>query len=682
MLPPKLIGASNYTNWSSRLKFYLMGLDLWDVITGRLRPSMVSEKQPTDSSVTYVAPSEFRRKDQQAMAILVGRLSNDVFPVVQHLTENDQRGWSKAAWDALDATYAERGFNYKAQLIVELATLTSGSFSDVQAYANHHLELCRRIVDLGGLSLEDFSPAVFLNGLGTQYSLWATGARSRARKDGPPQVPDLLAELVDEERLVNRESTTSVALLTKQKQTRPQQKCTGCGKRSHTATHCWRLHPELRPRTTKASGSQPQIPGNQSDRPPGGRTTSFSLLGINKETVNSIALPALGLSDQWFIDNGANSHSFCGPKEAFSSYRTIPPGRSVEGIGGAVQVLGIGDITLHARLTSGAVNLLKLSAVQHTPGLPASLISGRLLSQRGYDFSLISGQLSHPGSGAILAETFNVRGLYALKLIEPQSTAYLTASNNASADLWHRRLGHIPYQRLKVLAKQLKIQLPEETLSTCHTCQVANIQRGVNYTPKTRATGIGDKIHGDLVGPISPPGKGGYRYFLLLTDDRTRERWIYHLRHKSEALSYLQQHYQLIRTQANRAIKAYGLDGGTELANSATKHWVASQGISLEFITRSTPESNGVSERSNGLVERMARALINGAPGVETAWWPEATRAAVYLLNRLPSSSLRTHTPLDVFSWLVNGDGSKSDDYFTNYRGLRVWGCCVTCHIP
>ena len=42
--------------------------------------------------------------------------------------------------------------------LVELATLTSQSFSDVQAYANHHLELCRRIVDLGGLSLEDHNP--------------------------------------------------------------------------------------------------------------------------------------------------------------------------------------------------------------------------------------------------------------------------------------------------------------------------------------------------------------------------------------------------------------------------------------------------------------------------------------------------------------------------------------------
>ena len=76
-------------------------------------------------SITYVALSEFCWKDQQAMAILVGCFSNDVFPVVQHLTEN-----------------------YKAQLIVKLATLTSRSFSDVQAYANHHLELCRRSVDL------------------------------------------------------------------------------------------------------------------------------------------------------------------------------------------------------------------------------------------------------------------------------------------------------------------------------------------------------------------------------------------------------------------------------------------------------------------------------------------------------------------------------------------------------
>ena len=299
------------------------------------------------------------------MAILIGRLNNDVFPMVQHIIESDQEESSKATWDILSTTYAERGFNYKAQLIIELGTLTSGSFADIQAYANHHLELCRRIINLGGLFLEDSSPAVFLNGLGAQYSLWATGAKSKARKDGPPRVPDLLAELVDEERLVNRENSTPMALLTNQKRSGPG--CSECDKPGHNSTRCWRLHPELNPhrkaRTTKASGSQSQAPGNQSDRPPGGRTTSFSLLGVSKEAPSSTALPALGLSDQWFIDYGADSHSFCGPKEAFSNYHSIPPGRSVEGVGEAVQVLGIGDSTLQARLSSGAVNLLKLSEV-------------------------------------------------------------------------------------------------------------------------------------------------------------------------------------------------------------------------------------------------------------------------------------------------------------------------------
>ena len=95
---------------------------------------------------------------------------------------------------------------------------------------------------------------------------------------------------------------------------------------------------------------------------------------------------------------------------------------------------------------------------------------------------------------------------------------------------------------------------------------------GSYVTPKTRATGIGDKIHGDLIGPISPPGEGGYRYFLLLTDDCIWGRWIYHFCHKSKTLNYLQKHYQLIKTQINCPIKTYRLNGGTKLVNSVIKH--------------------------------------------------------------------------------------------------------------
>ena len=188
-----------------------------------------------------------------------------------------------------------------------------------------------------------------------------------------------------------------------------------------------------------------------------------------------------------------------------------------------------------------------------------------------------------------------------------------------------------------------------------------------------------------MVGPINPQGVDGHRYFLLLTDDRTRGRWIYILHNKREAFGALQQHYELIQTQTGRRIKSYGLDGGTELANQQMKQWAASRGISLEFTTRYTPESNGVSERSNGLVESLGRALLAGST-IGQEWWPEAVKAAVYLLNRLPTTSLRNKTPLDEFCWLVNGEGLPSGtaaaDFSTDYSGIRVWGCKVTCHIP
>ena len=41
---------------------------------------------------------------------------------------------------------------------------------------------------------------------------------------------------------------------------------------------------------------------------------------------------------------------------------------------------------------------------------------------------------------------------------------------------------------------------------------------------------------------------------------------------------------------------------------------------------------------------------------------------------------------MDEFCWLVNGEGlppgTAAADFSTDYSGIRVWGCKVTCHIP
>ena len=82
-----------------------------------------------------------------------------------------------------------------------------------------------------------------------------------------------------------------------------------------------------------------------------------------KAEVTSVALQSLGLENNWFIDNGANSHSYGGPKEALINYRPLLSGRCVGGIGGMVPVLGIGDIMIRAQLATGDINQLTISNV-------------------------------------------------------------------------------------------------------------------------------------------------------------------------------------------------------------------------------------------------------------------------------------------------------------------------------
>ena len=77
----------------------------------------------------------------------------------------------------------------------------------------------------------------------------------------------------------------------------------------------------------------------------------------------------------------------------------------------------------------------------------------------------------------------------------------------------------------------------------CEVCAEANIRRGVNYTLKTRGIDIGDLMYMDLVTRISPLGPLGEKYYLFITDDAIRARWIYPLKFKDEAVGVIKSYY-------------------------------------------------------------------------------------------------------------------------------------------
>ncbi|EKG09277.1 Integrase catalytic core [Macrophomina phaseolina MS6] len=86
-------------------------------------------------------------------------------------------------------------------------------------------------------------------------------------------------------------------------------------------------------------------------------------------------------------------------------------------------------------------------------------------------------------------------------------------------------------------------------------------------------------------------------------------------------------------------------------------------GIALETSAPATPEQNGHSERSEGVLLTKARAMRIGAnlPG---RLWPETIRAAAYIHNRTPLKKLGWITPFEKVT------GNKP-----NLSHLKAYGC-------
>jgi hypothetical protein len=104
--------------------------------------------------------------------------------------------------------------------------------------------------------------------------------------------------------------------------------------------------------------------------------------------------------------------------------------------------------------------------------------------------------------------------------------------------------------------------------------------------------------------------------------------------------------------------------------------WVKSQGIALEFSAPYAPQQNSSAERSEGVLATKARA-IRISSSLPEQLWPEAMRAAGYLTNRSPTSSLGWASPIKVLFKAVNLPHPRP--YFGH---LRVYGCRAYAHIP
>jgi hypothetical protein len=262
-----------------------------------------------------------------------------------------------------------------------------------------------------------------------------------------------------------------------------------------------------------------------------------------------------------------------------------------------------------------------------------------------------------------------------LKIIHPKAhDAINTIDTKNTIKNWHNRLGHIGLQPLKRILDQAKIKISlselEEYLDyTCEICVKSKYNRNINKKSMSDTSyKIGERIHSDIGGPISPITHDGYRYYITFLEKTSRYLDISLLKTKDEAYNKFIRYKNISENQTGNKIKEFFTDNGTEYINNNFYILVRKCGILHRTTPIYTKEPNGLIERINLTLMNKTRCLL-AQSGLNDSMWGEALLAATFLYNRTPHTSLGFKTPYEIFHGKM-----------PNIGYIKTWGSITYYH--
>ena len=344
------------------------------------------------------------------------------------------------------------------------------------------------------------------------------------------------------------------------------------------------------------------------------------------------------------------------------------------GDGRSLKATGTGNVVLWMNSgRDGRQVELTLHDVLLVPGLARNLFSVSKAAKMGktLDFTEHECLVKEVRSNRVVARGYRKGGLYYLCLHSAQPSAHL-----ASAELWHRRFGHLGKQSLAQLERHGMVRGLVSTPSSpndqcvCVPCLEGKQHRSPFPNQPSRAKGLLDLVHTDVCGKLDNRSLGDKQYFVTFVDSHSNMTWVYFLRHKSEVYGVFRKWKAAVENETGLRLKTLRSDNGGEYTSTEFREYLEQCGIRHETTVPKTPEQNGKAERMNRTIMESVRAMLRDG-NMAKKFWAEAVHTAVYIRNRCPSSSLPDITPMEVWT------GRKPD-----VSHLRVFGCPAYAHVP
>jgi len=340
-------------------------------------------------------------------------------------------------------------------------------------------------------------------------------------------------------------------------------------------------------------------------------------------------------------------------------------------------------------IASGSIGML--DHVYYVPELKRNLISISAFDKKGYGILFEGGEVHMRKSPADKFELVGLRdgALYESISIfedqEPRTTEFagVVLENTSDMDLWHERLAHLGYDNVRHMHKKdvvCGMNVRDRSFTKDHFCDACATAKATQHSPKMQLSSYrqqpGKKrkkkievdmffqeVNSDLIGPIQVAGIDGSRYAITFTEAKSRMRWLYTMKAKTETAEKIKIFKNEIEAMGFK-LRLLKTDNGGEFVSDELKDYAAGNFV-LRTTPPHTPKSNGTAERYNRVLGERTRAMLKHKQ-LPLFLWPEAMKTITYLSNRTTTVSVgnRIMTPLELLT------GIKPD-----ISNLRAFGC-------
>jgi transposase InsO family protein len=220
--------------------------------------------------------------------------------------------------------------------------------------------------------------------------------------------------------------------------------------------------------------------------------------------------------------------------------------------------------------------------------------------------------------------------------------------------LWHRRLAHVGVRNLHKLQKKGHIlglmNVAFEKDRPCGVCQagkqVGTPHRAKNIMTTTKPL---EMLHTALFGPIAYISIDSNKYGLVIIDDYSRFTWVFFSQDKGETKEALKKFLKRAQNKFDAKVKRIRSDNVTKFKNTQIEDCLDEEGIKHEFLAPYTPQQNGVDERKNMTLTKMARTMLDKYK-MSNRFLAEAVNTARYATNRLYLHKLLKKTPYELLT--------------------------------